>query len=128
VNKQVTLREMSEALKEMSDEDVFRWYQTTAGFDDRGTAVGGPALYVTMGEIRRVLAELEVRALEKAFNATPEEIGRAAVEGAVKKAAAQGAIGLIPKHRFVPQPHDESCLLCGFIEETIVEQERLHPD
>lgn len=53
--KDVSLREMVEAMSYYRDDETFRWFQPSV-VGDRGWAVpAGPALRVTMGQVRREL-------------------------------------------------------------------------
>lgn len=55
--KQVSLREMVEAMAHEKDDAPFRWYQTSfTGSDGTDVVINaGPTLLVTMGQVRREL-------------------------------------------------------------------------
>jgi len=52
--RDVTLREMIEAMAALPDDAVFRWFQTSRP-DPEITAEAGELLRVTMGQVRREL-------------------------------------------------------------------------
>jgi hypothetical protein len=75
MTKDVTLREMIEAMSAYADDETFRWY----ALDSNTT------LRITVGQLRKELNELTHFRLQAAFNATSEELGRAAVEQSAKE-------------------------------------------
>lgn len=55
--RDVSLREMLEAMSHYRDDETFRWYQTST-INERGEPVATDTLRVTMGQVRReVLGE-----------------------------------------------------------------------
>ena len=90
-NREVTLREMVEAMSHYPDDATFRWF----------TVNNDTAIRLTFGQVRRELNELSNFRLQAAFDASPAELGRAAVEAALNGA-----------HAFQPALEGESCKVC----------------
>lgn len=55
--RDVTLREMVEAMGQLPDDTVFRWYQDSVVIPDRGWHQPTVTMRITLGQLRRELEQ-----------------------------------------------------------------------
>lgn len=59
--RDVTLREMVEAMGHLPDDTVFRWYQDSVVIPDRGWHQPTVTMRITLGQLRRELEDSSCR-------------------------------------------------------------------